>query len=102
MRCTSPTPNVTTNTPYIQILQRRDGCDGIQGPPGPAGTPKKDGINGKNGIKGDKGEPGPREPPGPRNRGVVFTRWGYTTCPITNDTEFLYKGKAAGNSWDKT
>ena len=90
-RCTSPTPNVTTNTPYIQILQGRDGRDGIQGPPGPAGTPGRDGTNGK---KGDRGEPGPS---GPRNGGVVFTRWGRTTCPTTNDTEKLYQGKAAGS-----
>ena len=100
-RCTSPTPNVTTNTPYIQILQGRDGRDGIQGPPGPAGTPGRDGISGKDGIKGEKGEPGLQGPPGPRNGGVVFTRWGCTTCPRTNDTELLYKGKAAGSSHDQ-
>ena len=76
-RCTSPTPNVTTNTPYIQILQGHDGRDGM---PGPSGT---DGSNGK---KGDRGEPGPS---GPRNEGVVFTRWGRTTCPTTSDTEKL-------------
>ena len=27
---------------------------------------------------------------------MVFTRWGRTTCPTTNDTELLYKGGAAG------
>ena len=101
-RCTFPTPNVTTNTPYIQILQGRDGRDGIQGPPGLAGTPGRDGTNGKGGSKGNKGEPGPQGPPGPKNGGVVFTRWGRTTCPITNDTELLYKGKAAGSSFDQT
>ena len=90
-RCTSPTPNVTTNEPYIQILQGRDGRDGIQGPPGPADPPGRDGSNGK---KGDRGETGPS---GPRNGGVVFTRWGRTTCPTTNNTEILYKGKAAGS-----
>ena len=98
-RCTSPTPNVTTNTPYIQILQGCDGCDGIQGPPGLTGTPGRDGTNGKDGNKGDKGEPGPQGPPGPRNRGVVFTRWGCTTCPTTNDTELLYKGNVAWSSY---
>ena len=90
-RCPSPTPNITTNTPYIQILQGRDGRDGIPGPPGPVGPPRRDGSNGK---KGDRGEPGPS---GPRNGGVVFTRWGRTTCPTTNDTEKLYQGKAAGS-----
>ena len=101
-RCISPTPNVTTNTPYIQILQGRDGRDGIQGPPGLAGTPGRDGTNGKDGSKGNKGEPGPPGPPGPRNGGVVFIRWGRTTCPTTNDTELLYKGKVGGSSYDET
>ena len=101
-RCTSPTPNVTTNTPYIQILQGRDGRDGIQGPPGPPGTPGRDGTNGKHGMKGEKGEPGPQGSPGPSNGGVVFTRWGRTTCPTTNDTELLYKGKAAGSHYSES
>ena len=55
-RCTSPTPNITTNTPYIQILQGCDDRDGIQGPPGLAGTPGRDGTNGKNDSKGDEGD----------------------------------------------
>ena len=100
-RCTSPSPNITTNTHYIQILQGQDGRDGIPGPPGPAGTPGRDDNNGKNDNKGDKGEFGPQGPPGPRNGGVVFTRWGRTTCPITHDTEILYKGKAAGSHYDQ-
>ena len=79
------------NTPYIQILRGR-GRDGMPGPSGPARPPGRDGSNGK---KGDREEPGPR---GPRNWGVVFTRWGQTTCPTTNDTERLYQGKAAGSS----
>ena len=99
-RCTYPAPNVT-DTPYIQILQGRDGRDGIQGLPGPAGIPGRDGTNGKDGMKGNKGEPGPQGPPGPRNGGVVFTRWGRTTCPTTNDTEILYKGKAAGSHYNQ-
>ena len=33
---------------------------------------------------------------------MVFTRWGRTTCPTTNDTELLYKGKAAGSHYDQT
>ena len=78
--CTSPTPNVTTNTPYIQILQQCNCRDSIPGPPGPAGTPGRDGTNGKDGSKGE---------PGPRNGGVVFTRQGRTICPTTNDTELL-------------
>ena len=53
-------------------------------------------------MKGDKGELGLQGLPGPRSGGVVFTRWGRTTYPTTNDTELLYKGKAAGSSWDQT
>ena len=97
-RCVSST-NVTTNTPYIQILQGRDGRDGMPGPPGPAGPPGKDGTNGKDGVKGDKGEQGP---PGPRNGGVVFTRWGRFACPNTTGTQLLYKGKAAGSHHSHT
>ena len=59
MHRTSPTPNVTTNTSCIQILQGHDCRDGLPGPPGPAGPPGRDGSNGK---KGDKGEPGPSGP----------------------------------------
>ena len=33
---------------------------------------------------------------------MVFTRWGRTTCPTTNDTELLYKGKAAGSNYDQS
>ena len=62
---------------------------GIQGPPG------RDGINAEDGIKGDKEDLGLQGPAGPRNGGVVFTKWGCTTCPTINDTELLYKGKAA-------
>ena len=28
---------------------------------------------------------------------MIFTKWGRTTCPTTNDTELLYKRKAAGS-----
>ena len=45
-RCISPTPNITTNTPYIQILQGHDGRDSIQGPPGPPGIPIKEKLLG--------------------------------------------------------
>ena len=30
--------------------------------------------------------------------GVVYTRWGRTTCPNTTGTQLLYAGKAAGSS----
>ena len=94
-RCVSST-NVTTNTPYIQIVQGRDG---MPGPPGPAGPHGKDGTNGRDGVKGDKGEQGP---PGPRNGGVVFIRWGRFACPNTTGTQLLYTGKAAGSLYSHT
>ena len=53
-------------------------------------------------MKGDKGEQGPQGPPGPRNGGVVFTRWGRTSCPTTEGTSYLYKGKAAGSHHSHT
>ncbi|XP_041379399.1 uncharacterized protein LOC121392083 [Gigantopelta aegis] len=55
----------------------------------------------KDGMKGENGKPGPQGSLGPRNGGVVFTRWGRTTCPTTNDTELLYQGKAAGSHFDQ-
>ena len=34
--------------------------------------------------------------------GAVLTRWGWTTCPTTNNTEILYKRKVAWSSFDQT
>ena len=36
-------------------------------------------------------------PPGPRSGGVVYTRWGRTTCPNTIGTELAYSGRAGGS-----
>ena len=36
-------------------------------------------------------------PPGPTTSGVVYTRWGKTTCPNTTGTQLLYAGRAAGS-----
>ena len=41
---------------------------------------------------------GPRGNPGPSNNGVIYTRWGNSTCPSTPGTQLLYAGRAAG-SW---
>ena len=38
-------------------------------------------------------------PPGPTTGGVVYTRWGRTTCPNTTGTQLLYAGRAAGSSY---
>ena len=33
---------------------------------------------------------------------LSYTKWGWTTCPTTNDTELIYKGKAAGSHFTQT
>ena len=40
---------------------------------------------------------GLRGPPGSTGGGVVYTRWGRTTCPSTSGTQLLYAGRAAGS-----
>ena len=37
-----------------------------------------------------------------RKCGCVFTRWGHTKRPTINDTEVLYKGKAAGSQFNQS
>ena len=76
------------------------GEPGIQGPPGPEGTqgpPGPDGIRGPPGLDGIRGPPGP---PGPGSGGVVYTRWGRTTCPDTPGTELVYAGMAGGTYYN--
>ena len=46
------------------------------------------------GEKGDTGMTGPEGPPGPSSGGVVYTRWGRTSCPGTTGTQLLYQGFA--------
>ena len=36
-------------------------------------------------------------PPGPTTGGVVYTRWGRTTCSNTTGTQLVYTGRAAGS-----
>ena len=112
MHTGGPLPRTERNTcPTIEEL-----LQGPPGPVGPSGAPGRDGKDGENGIQGLPGVPGPVGPqgptgplgpqgtqgekgdPGPSSGGVVYTRWGRTTCPNTPGTELLYKGRAAG-SW---
>ena len=77
----------TSSLPYIEILRGRDGRDGLPG------------RDGKDGVRGDKGEPGatgPAGPPGPSRGGVVYTRWGKTSCPNVSGTQLVYAGRAGG------
>ena len=59
--------------------------------------------NGKDGEKGDIGPRGPQGyggPPGPSGQsggGVVYTRWGRTTCPNITGTSLVYSGRAGGS-----
>ena len=49
---------------------------------------------------GPAGPTGAQGPPGPRSGGATYIRWGRTTCPDTEGTELVYKGRAAGSYWD--
>ena len=85
------------------------GTQGEMGPRGPQGTPGPQGsfgISGPRGPVGDKGDrgdsglPGPqgeRGAQGPPTGGAVYVRWGRTSCPSGQGTEFLYSGRAAGS-----
>ena len=81
----------------------RDGRDGLAGRDGQPGRDGRDGKDGETGEQGEKGDPGtdgakgPPGPPGPSGGGVVYTRWGRTTCPDTPGTELVYEGRAAGS-----
>ena len=69
---------------------------GSQGPPG-FGSKGQKGERGQHGANGPPGPAGLRGPPGPTTGGVVYTRWGRTTCPTTRGTQLLYAGRAAGS-----
>ena len=79
-------------------MKGRDGRDGLAGPPGTAGRDGKDGEMGKSGGPGIQGPPGPS---GPSSGGVVYTRWGRTTCPSTPGTELVYEGRAGGSFYSQ-
>ena len=64
------------------------GEPGVQGMPGPIGAPGLHGLEGKEG------------PPGLISGGVVYTRWGRSSCP--DGAELLYAGRAGGTQWAKT
>ena len=83
--------NVNTSSfPYIEVLRGRDGRDGRDGVPGPRG------LQGQKGVQGLKGDHGAAGPPGPTNGGVVYTRWGKSSCPSVSGTTLVYAGRAGG------
>ena len=93
----------------------RDGMPGAQGPQGERGLPGQNGVPGPQGPKGERGEYGPPGyqgakgsrgpagqkgavgPPGPRSGGVIYTRWGKSSCPSVAGTELVYAGRAGGS-----
>ncbi len=81
----------------------RDGRDGITGPSGFRGEPgPANGPQGPRGLPGVKGEAGPRGntgTPGPKSGGVVYTRWGNSTCSNVPGTERIYNGIVGGSHY---
>ena len=86
----------TSSLPYIEILRGRDGRDGLPGRDGKDGVRGDKGDPGATGPAGEKGDPGVAGPPGPSRGGVVYTRWGKTSCPNVSGTELVYAGRAGG------
>ena len=83
--------NVNTSSfPYIEVLRGRDGRDGRDGVPGSRG------LQGRSGDQAQKGDQGVAGPPGPRNGGVVYTRWGKSSCPSVSGTTLVYAGRTGG------
>ena len=108
--------SLTNDCPNLQLLRGRDGRDGQPGSPGRdgrdgmSGAPGPQGLQGKDGpangppgpigLKGERGQPGETGltgQPGPRSGGVVYTRWGKSSCPSIAGTEVVYTGRAGGS-----
>ena len=77
----------TSSFPYIEVLRGRDGRDGRDGVPGPRG------------LQGQRGDQGVAGPPGPRSGGVVYTRWGKSSCPNVSGTTLVYAGRVGGTHY---
>ena len=74
---------------YYDVLRGRDGLPGRDGEKGEQGEP---------GIAGESGPPGLR---GPVSSGVLYTRWGKSSCPDIAGTELLYAGRTGGTLFHK-
>ena len=75
------------------------GETGNTGPPGAPGDPGQYGLPGAPGVAGTTGQQGPVGPPGPRSGGMVYTRWGKSSCPTTTGTELVYAGRIGGTQF---
>ena len=80
----------------MELLRGRDGRDGKDGRDGQYGRDGKDGKDGEQGPPGIQGPAGPPGPQGPSGGGLVYTRWGRTTCANTSGTTLVYSGRAGG------
>ena len=80
-----------------QGLTGSQGPPGFTGPPGPTGQP---GPQGERGLQGSRGRIGSTGPPGPSRGGVVYTRWGKSTCPSVSGTRLVYAGRAGGSYYE--
>ena len=103
---------VDLHTPIAVYTRGLDGRDGRDGPPGPRGRDGRDGmtgppgpntgVQGPQGMQGERGiqgPTGPAGPPGPRVGGVVYTRWGSSSCPSVSGTTLVYSGSAGGSHY---
>jgi len=92
-------------TNYVHEPSGPEGKDGAKGdtgdlgPKGEKGEPGERGLSGAKGENGLQGPPGPAGTPGPTTGGVVYIRWGRTTCPNTTGTQLVYAGRAAGSHY---
>ena len=87
-----------TRETYLEILRGRDGRDGLPGRDGQKGDIGQAGHAGLRGLKGNKGDTGPVGPVGPPCiGGVVYTRWGRTSCPNDTGAKLLYEGIVGGS-----
>ena len=78
------------------------GIPGTPGRSGPPGSPGLPGLQGEQGLTALPAENGSAQ--GSRTGGgggVVYTHWGWTTCPIDQGTELVYSGKAGGSHYHK-
>ena len=73
------------------------GSQGATGPPGSQGATGPPGSQGQQGLPGSQGEQGIQGPPGIAGKGVVYTRWGSSSCPSVSGTTLVYAGRAGGS-----
>ncbi|XP_033625613.1 short-chain collagen C4-like [Asterias rubens] len=74
----------------------RQGDSGVAGPPGEKGETGLQGEAGPRGMKGDPGDIGSPDTSTNPAGGPTYIRWGRTTCPEHEGTEFVYQGFGSG------